>query len=499
MRAITAFVTAAVVVILLAIFLSPPPRRDDPNLCLSGDGAAVSVGAIPAGEVAGYSGEQLRIAALIMKAGVDSGVSLRDQQLAVMVGMGESTLTNVNHGDKVRNDTIGVFQEGPERGPYADRMDPYRAALIFYRYLKEKAPQRNSMMPTAAAHKTQANADPNHYTRFWGPAGQVVAALTASGTVKPSTTAAASPAAAATPTSAASKHYRLPNVKPETQAFADLIGGKFRIRTVGGWRPQSAEKYDPAGHPAGLAVDLMTNDIPSGTNVGNQMAAYIEANAQSLGVKYIIWRQRKWSVARADEGWRPMADRGSPTQNHMDHVHVSLTGGVSPSTDGAIPAMAGPGCVGNPDPNNADAPSASVTSTTGWVAPAKGSVTSDFNPGRIHPIYGTARPHQGTDIGATCGAPIYAAQAGTVTRANAASGYGHLIIIDHGQSLDTRYGHMYSTGVLVKAGQQVKAGQLIGKVGSDGGSTGCHLHFEVRSNGVATDPRPFLTKQGVKL
>lgn len=56
MRAITAFVTAAVVVILLAIFLSPPPRRDDPNLCLTGEGAAVSVGAIPAGEVAGYSG-----------------------------------------------------------------------------------------------------------------------------------------------------------------------------------------------------------------------------------------------------------------------------------------------------------------------------------------------------------------------------------------------------------------------------------------------------------
>lgn len=233
----------------------------------------------------------------------------------------------------------------------------------------------------------------------------------------------------------------------------------------------------------------MTDDIPSGTNVGNQMAAYIQANAQSLGVKYIIWRQRKWSVARADEGWRPMADRGSPTQNHMDHVHVSLTGGVSPAPMArSLRWLA------------QDVWATQTRTTPMLLCPGhfddrmgsarQGSVTSDFNPGRIHPIYGTARAHQGTDIGATCGAPIYAAQAGTVTRANAASGYGHLIVIDHGQSLDTRYGHMYSAGVLVKAGQQVKAGQLIGKVGSDGGSTGCHLHFEVRSNGVATDPAP---------
>ena len=92
---------------------------------------------------------------------------------------------------------------------------------------------------------------------------------------------------------------------------------------------------------------------------------------------------------------------------------------------------------------------------------------------------------------------ILAAAAGTVVTAGTASGYGHLITIDHGASTTTRYAHMYAAGMLVRVGQQVTAGQQIARVGSDGTSTACHLHFEVRLGGTAIDPETHLAAQGI--
>lgn len=109
--------------------------------------------------------------------------------------------------------------------------------------------------------------------------------------------------------------------------------------------------------------------------------------------------------------------------------------------------------------------------------------------------------HQGDDMAADKGTPIYAYADGVVVRAGTADGFGHWVVIDHnvkGKMFSTVYGHMYADGVLVKQGQRVKAGQLIAKVGSDGGSTGPHLHFEIwpngRFGGSPINPKPLVDK-----
>ena len=134
----------------------------------------------------------------------------------------------------------------------------------------------------------------------------------------------------------------------------------------------------------------------------------------------------------------------------------------------------------------------------GWALPASGPLASPFG-FRVHPITGAVKLHAGADISPKCNTPIYAAQSGTVTKAGAAQGYGNLILIDHGGGVVTGYGHMYNDGVLVREGDVVDGGTQIGLVGSSGGSTGCHLHFEVHQNLVPIDPVPFMAAVGITL
>ena len=105
---------------------------------------------------------------------------------------------------------------------------------------------------------------------------------------------------------------------------------------------------------------------------------------------------------------------------------------------------------------------------------------------RYHPILHVSRLHAGGDLGAPSGTPIYAPADGIVVIAGVRGGYGNATVIDHGHSLATLYGHQ--SQILVKPGQAVKRGELIGKVGSTGLSTGPHLHFETRIKGVPIDP-----------
>ncbi|HXD60550.1 MAG TPA: M23 family metallopeptidase, partial [Lacisediminihabitans sp.] len=78
-------------------------------------------------------------------------------------------------------------------------------------------------------------------------------------------------------------------------------------------------------------------------------------------------------------------------------------------------------------------------------------------------------------------------------------GYGNYIRINHGGGLTTAYGHIVNGGILVSVGQSVSAGQQIARIGSTGESTGCHLHFETRPGGVATNPVPFMAARGITL
>lgn len=109
---------------------------------------------------------------------------------------------------------------------------------------------------------------------------------------------------------------------------------------------------------------------------------------------------------------------------------------------------------------------------------------------RVHPITGRVARHNGIDIPAPHGTPIYATADGIVGRAQRLGGYGNYVEIEHGNMIQTRYGHMSS--YIVRPGQQVKRGEIVGYVGSTGRSTGNHLHYEVRIEGAPVNPMPFV-------
>jgi murein DD-endopeptidase MepM/ murein hydrolase activator NlpD len=121
--------------------------------------------------------------------------------------------------------------------------------------------------------------------------------------------------------------------------------------------------------------------------------------------------------------------------------------------------------------------------------PAVGAITSGFGP-RIHPVTGERRLHAGVDIGAPYGSAIRSAAPGTVTFAGEVSGYGLTVIVEHSAVHTTLYAHQ--SRIAVGAGQPVAAGATLGYVGATGTATGPHLHFEVRIQGAAQDPLPWL-------
>ena len=120
--------------------------------------------------------------------------------------------------------------------------------------------------------------------------------------------------------------------------------------------------------------------------------------------------------------------------------------------------------------------------------PLKGNyrISSPFGP-RPAPVPGASTFHKGIDLAAPRGTPIYAPAAGTVKHSGSNGGYGLMIKINHGNGVETRYGHC--SKLIVKKGEKVKKGQLIALVGSTGVSSGNHVHFEVRINGEAVDPQ----------
>ncbi|TIM45824.1 MAG: M23 family metallopeptidase [Mesorhizobium sp.] len=129
----------------------------------------------------------------------------------------------------------------------------------------------------------------------------------------------------------------------------------------------------------------------------------------------------------------------------------------------------------------------SLTVANGMVTPVNGVMTSTFGP-RKHPILGTVRIHKGVDWAAPLGTPIAAAFDGEIVFQGDGSGYGNLVKISHGNGSETRYAHMQKFADKGGVGAKVKAGDVIGYIGTTGLSTGPHLHFELYRNGQAIDP-----------
>ena len=135
-----------------------------------------------------------------------------------------------------------------------------------------------------------------------------------------------------------------------------------------------------------------------------------------------------------------------------------------------------------------------------WPTVQNAYITSPFGT-RLHPIYGIMKLHKGIDIGGgvKIGDPIYAAADGVIIYSNYnEGGYGNMVMIDHGLDSNgvkiiTLYGH--GNKLLKNVGDTVKKGDAIMELGSTGNSTGPHVHFEVRENGVAVDPKKYLSSE----
>ncbi|GAA5122489.1 hypothetical protein GCM10023339_40990 [Alloalcanivorax gelatiniphagus] len=261
--------------------------------------------------------------------------------------------------------------------------------------------------------------------------------------------------------------YHLGAVQPQLSRLVAILGPRFGIETVGGYRDSA---HDPNGHPAGLAADFMVPLTAAGKRQGDALAEYARSHGAQLGIDYIIWYQRIWSADRAGDGWRAMGDRGNDTEDHRDHVHINVlpSASVNPATDAVADHAHGCSEVVYP------VPELYIESDQhNWHA--EGSSWSSW--------------HTGTDFSMPCSTPVYAAHAGTAEIDTTQSWAGpYLVKVTTGPtSLATWYAHMET--VTVSRAQTVAAGEQIGTTGDLGNSRGCHLHFEVHlENGSIYGP-----------
>ncbi|MGA7207025.1 MAG: M23 family metallopeptidase, partial [Specibacter sp.] len=149
-----------------------------------GGSVTVDPGSVPETTIDGYGHGQLVNAAHIIEAGKALGLEVRDQTIGVMTAMGESTLNVIDYGDGAGPDSRGLFQQRDNGawGTYEDRMDPYISATNFFKAMIRSVPERESLEPTIVAHRTQINADPYHYEKYWDTAVKIVEAVTGSDT-----------------------------------------------------------------------------------------------------------------------------------------------------------------------------------------------------------------------------------------------------------------------------------------------------------------------------
>jgi murein DD-endopeptidase MepM/ murein hydrolase activator NlpD len=199
-----------------------------------------------------------------------------------------------------------------------------------------------------------------------------------------------------------------------------------------------------------------------------EVAAVRDDRAEALAAKEEVISAKESLLATAKDEAQNLREIEEDLESDEDRIRSILAAASS-----GAPAPSGPLPTGGGE----------------FLWPAAGPLTSPFGY-RVHPIFGDTRLHSGIDIGAAYGAPVIAADSGSVSYVGAMSGYGNVIIIDHGGGIATTYNHL--SGYYVSSGQSMSRGARIGAVGCTGYCTGPHLHFEVRVNGNPVDPMPYL-------
>jgi len=420
--------------------------------------------------------EQVGNAYRIWQISRDRKLPDRAAVIAIATALQESSLRNLTGGDR---DSVGLFQQRPSQGwgTIAQLTDPAYATGKFLDALV-KIDRWESMPLSDAAQAVQRSALPGAYARWEataaglvthyssGGAGDDVAGANrqaVGGMCAPDAGAASCPATG----------YGVESgLTPDAVRVLRCLHQSFaEVRSWGGVGDRPANVDDD--HQTGRAVDVMIPDYrtPAGRSLGDRIAAYAVKNREALGVRYVIWQARIWSVAHEKEGWRDCSAGScysgpNDTLAHRDHVHVSVYGN---SAGAATPS--GP----------------VVTPVEHYTLTARfGQCASQWT-----------NCHTGLDFAAPYGTTIRAVSAGTVTFAGWGNRLGNLVKLDHGDGTASWYAHQSVIGVHV--GDRVTAGQAIGKIGMTGNTSGPHVHLEIRTGGVPTDPQRWYTSKGVRL
>ena len=430
--------------------------------------------AAAATQVDGLDAEQARNASIIVTTGQAAGVPTHGLQIALATAMQESTLRNLDYGDR---DSIGLFQQRPTTGwgTLAQLRDPVYAARAFYGGPHGPnttgdaseppglldIPGWQDMRLTDAAQAVQRSAHPEAYQQWADDAETWLTKLisTDPGGCNPGGGLTCPPTGLDTETGLTPDALRvlrcLKATFPQITTFAGV-----------GQRPNDSD------HPTGRAVDGMIDNwaTPTGNALGWQVAEWARTHAICLGVTYVIFDASIWSPDRAAEGWRPYEhpNRGTDaTSLHRNHIHISVDGYAGGCLDGT------------------------------WVVPLEGDyrITATFGQ------HGGSRAtrHTGIDLAAPIGRTVLAASGGTITYAAFDGPYGQKIEITHPDGTRTSYAHLHH--IDVEPGETVTAGDPIGTLGTTGNTTGPHLHFELRPgpSDQPVDPLPWMAERGAFL
>jgi murein DD-endopeptidase MepM/ murein hydrolase activator NlpD len=187
-------------------------------------------------------------------------------------------------------------------------------------------------------------------------------------------------------------------------------------------------------------------------------------------------RTEDGQASRAEERTAPAAEQSEPAEEQGTGIEIEL-----PEPEPVVAPEV---------PSEDGASTAAPVGGSGYLRPVDAPITSGFG-GRIHPVLGYFKGHNGVDFGAACGTPVHAAQSGTVVAVERTSASGKRVKIDHGNGMITGYYHLQ--GYNTSEGASVAAGDVIGYVGNTGRSTGCHLHFATMDQaGDYSDPMSIL-------